>query len=151
MSPPLFFPPPLQLAEVKVRILETKQTLEDCISAQEFNRAAELKESITEFENRRNQIIQEITESNQPADKEIRTEKVDKYTGSTASLSLHVNLVRRFPSWNKRSYGVFVFFCFQNDPETLLRCLTMCAELLKQMSIKTRIGPTISALMSSLV
>lgn len=27
----------------------------------------------------------------------------------------------------------------------------MCAELLKQMSIKTRIGPTISALMSSLV
>lgn len=40
---------------------------------------------------------------------------------------------------------------FQNDPETLLRCLTMCAELLKQMNIKTRIGPTISALMSSLV
>ncbi|XP_049428619.1 condensin complex subunit 3 [Epinephelus fuscoguttatus] len=39
----------------------------------------------------------------------------------------------------------------KNDPETLLRCLTMCAELLKQMSIKTRIGPTISALMSSLV
>lgn len=42
-------------------------------------------------------------------------------------------------------------FVFQNDPETLLRCLTMCAELLKQMGIKTRIGPTISALMSSLV
>ncbi|KAK5866099.1 hypothetical protein PBY51_020315 [Eleginops maclovinus] len=39
----------------------------------------------------------------------------------------------------------------KSDPETLLRCLTMCAELLKQMSIKTRIGPTISALMSSLV
>ncbi|KAF3852102.1 hypothetical protein F7725_005457 [Dissostichus mawsoni] len=39
----------------------------------------------------------------------------------------------------------------KNDPETLLRCLTMCAELLKQMGIKTRIGPTISALMSSLV
>lgn len=43
------------------------------------------------------------------------------------------------------------YFFLQNDPETLLRCLTMCAELLKQMSIKTRIGPTISALMSSLV
>lgn len=27
----------------------------------------------------------------------------------------------------------------------------MCAELMKQMNIKTRIGPTISALMSSLV
>lgn len=42
-------------------------------------------------------------------------------------------------------------FVFQNDPDTVLRCLTMCAELLKQMNIKTRIGPTISALMSSLV
>ncbi|XP_042341147.1 condensin complex subunit 3 [Plectropomus leopardus] len=103
----------VQLAEVKVRILEAKQTLEDCITAQDFSRAAELKDSIIEFENRRNQIIQEIAESSQPADKETRTEK--------------------------------------NDPETLLRCLTMCAELLKQMSIKTRIGPTISALMSSLV
>uniref|UniRef100_A0A3Q1EQZ3 Non-SMC condensin I complex, subunit G n=1 Tax=Acanthochromis polyacanthus TaxID=80966 RepID=A0A3Q1EQZ3_9TELE len=103
----------VQLAEVKVRILEAKQTLEDCIAAQEFNRAAELKDSITDLENHRNQILQEIAESSQPADKEIRTEK--------------------------------------NDPETLLRCLTMCAELLKQMNIKTRIGPTISALMSSLI
>ncbi|XP_068448289.1 condensin complex subunit 3 [Clinocottus analis] len=103
----------VQLAEVKVHILEAKQTLEDCIAAQDFSRAAELKDSITEFENRRNQILQEITESSQPTDKEIRAEK--------------------------------------SDPETLLRCLIMCAELLKQMSIKTRIGPTISALMSSLV
>ncbi|XP_034714051.1 condensin complex subunit 3 isoform X1 [Etheostoma cragini] len=103
----------VQLAEVKVSILEAKQTLEDCITTQDFSRAAELKDAITELENRRNQIIQEIAESNQPADKEPRTEK--------------------------------------NDPETLLRCLTMFAELLKQMSLKTRIGPTISALMSSLV
>uniref|UniRef100_A0A3B4B2L3 UVR domain-containing protein n=1 Tax=Periophthalmus magnuspinnatus TaxID=409849 RepID=A0A3B4B2L3_9GOBI len=102
-----------QLAEVKVQIMEVKQALEDCISAQEFNRAAELKDSITELENRRNQILQEIAESNQPADKETRAEK--------------------------------------NDPETLLRCLAMFAELLKQMNIKSRIGPTISALMSSLV
>ncbi|XP_030005592.1 condensin complex subunit 3 isoform X1 [Sphaeramia orbicularis] len=103
----------VQLAEVKVHILETKQALEDCISTQEFNRAAELKDSISELENRRNQIIQEIAESNQPVDKEMCSEK--------------------------------------NDPETLLRCLTMCAELLKQMNIKSRIGPTISALMSSLI
>ncbi|KAG7485689.1 condensin complex subunit 3 [Solea senegalensis] len=103
----------VQLAEVKVCILEAKQTLEDCITAQEFSRAAELKDSITELENRRNHIIREITESSQPAEKLGHTEK--------------------------------------NDPETLLRCLTMCAELLKQMNIKTRIGPTISALMSSLV
>ncbi|KAI4832946.1 hypothetical protein KUCAC02_015880 [Chaenocephalus aceratus] len=103
----------VQLAEVKVSIMEAKQTLEDSIAAQDFSRAAELKDFITELENRRNQILQEVQERSQPADKEIRTEK--------------------------------------NDPETLLRCLTMCAELLKQMGIKTRIGPTISALMSSLV
>ncbi|KAG7241282.1 hypothetical protein INR49_025800, partial [Caranx melampygus] len=103
----------LQLAEVKVRIIEAKQTLEDCITAQEFSRAAELKDSIMELENHRNLILQEIAESNQPADKEVRTEK--------------------------------------NDPDTLLRCLTMCAELLKQLNMKTRIGPTISALISSLV
>ncbi|RVE76276.1 hypothetical protein OJAV_G00006640 [Oryzias javanicus] len=103
----------VQLAEVKVQILEAKQTLEDCIAAQEFSRAAELKESITRLEESRNQILQDIAESSQPADKEPRAEK--------------------------------------NDPETLLRCLTMCAELMKQMNIKTRTGPTISALMSSLV
>ncbi|XP_076026348.1 condensin complex subunit 3 isoform X2 [Genypterus blacodes] len=103
----------VQLAEVKVRILEAKQVLEDCITAQDFSRAAELKDSITNLENNRNQILQDIADTNQPADKEIQTEK--------------------------------------NDPETLLRCLTMCAELLKQMNIKTRVGPTISALMSSLV
>ncbi|CAG5939591.1 unnamed protein product [Menidia menidia] len=105
--------PPTKLAEVKVRIMEAKQTLEDCIVAQDFSQAAELKSSITDLEARRNQIIQEMAESNQPADKEVRSEK--------------------------------------SDPETLLRCLTMCAELLKQMNIKTRIGPTISGLMSSLI
>ncbi|KAK7929251.1 hypothetical protein WMY93_005646 [Mugilogobius chulae] len=103
----------VQLAEVKVHIMEAKQTLEDCITAQEFSRAAELKDSISELENRRNEILQEIAKSSQPAEKETRSEK--------------------------------------NDPETLLRCLTMCAELLKQMNIKSRIGPTISALMSSLI
>uniref|UniRef100_A0A8C7XAP7 Non-SMC condensin I complex, subunit G n=1 Tax=Oryzias sinensis TaxID=183150 RepID=A0A8C7XAP7_9TELE len=103
----------VKLAEVKVQILEAKQTLEDCIAAQEFSRAAELKESITRLEESRNQILQDIAEGGQPTDKEPRAEK--------------------------------------NDPETLLRCLTMCAELMKQMNIKTRIGPTISALMSSLI
>lgn len=86
----LFFPHPIQLAEVKVRILEAKQALEDCITAQEFSRAAELKDSITDLENRRHQIIQEITESSQPSDKEIRTEKVHNHTGSTAFVYLHV-------------------------------------------------------------
>ncbi|XP_077381621.1 condensin complex subunit 3 isoform X2 [Festucalex cinctus] len=103
----------VQLAEVKVRVLEAKQALEECITAQDFGRAAELKESITELENQRNKVLQEIAASAQPADNEIRAEK--------------------------------------NDPETLLRCLTICAELLKQMNMKKRINPTISALMSSLI
>ncbi|XP_037530878.1 condensin complex subunit 3 [Nematolebias whitei] len=103
----------VQLAEVKVRVLEAKQALEDCITAQEFSRAAELKDSITNLENQRNQILQESSESSEPADKEVRIEK--------------------------------------NDPETLLRCLTMCAELLKQMNIKRPVDPIISALMSSLI
>ncbi|KAM4595103.1 condensin complex subunit 3 [Fundulus diaphanus] len=103
----------VQLAEVKVRIMEANQALEDCIAAQDFSRAAELKDSIADLEDQRNEVLQKISGINQPADKEVRIEK--------------------------------------NDPETLLRCLTMCAELLKQLNIKTRTGPTISALMSSLV
>ncbi|KAG7261584.1 hypothetical protein CRUP_019230 [Coryphaenoides rupestris] len=95
----------IKLAEVKVRILEAKQALDDCIAAQEFSHAARFKDSITELENERGLLLQD---SSQPADRE-------------------------------------------SDPDTLLRCLTMCAELLKQMNIKTRIGPTLSAIMSSLI
>ncbi|XP_062334089.1 condensin complex subunit 3 [Osmerus eperlanus] len=102
----------VKLAEVKVRILEAKQALEECITDQEFSRAAQLKDSIIQLENHRNQMMQEATQSSQP-DKETRTEK--------------------------------------SDPETLLRCLTMCAELLKLLSIKTRMGPTMSAIISSLI
>lgn len=61
---------------MKVRILEAKQALEDFIAAQEFSRAAELKEVLTGLENQRNQIVKEIAESNQPADREAPTEKV---------------------------------------------------------------------------
>lgn len=69
-------PYPAQLAEVKVRILEAKQSLEDLIGAQEFSRAAELKDVITGLENQRNQIVKEIAESNQPVDREAPMEKV---------------------------------------------------------------------------
>lgn len=72
-----------QLAEVKVRILEAKQTLEECVAAQDFSRAAGLKDSITELENRRNQILQKIEESSQPADKEVCAEKVHDNPSST--------------------------------------------------------------------
>lgn len=106
---PLLFmsPPPLQLAEVKVRIMEAKQTLDDCITAQEFNRAADIKNSIAELENRRNQIIQEMTESSQPADKDIGTEKVHNNTGSATAVSLIIQynvpcIVKRYFSWSQK-------------------------------------------------
>lgn len=67
---------PTQLAEVKVLILEAKQTLEECIAAQDFSHAAKIKDSITELENRRNQILKEIEEGSQGADREVRAEKV---------------------------------------------------------------------------
>lgn len=85
----VFFPL-LQLAEVKVQIMEAKQTLEDYITAQDFSRAAELKDSMMELENRRNQILQEIAESNQPADKETHTEKVESLTGCTWSVFVSI-------------------------------------------------------------
>lgn len=70
----------LQLAEVKVRLMEAKQDLEDCIAAQDFSRAAELKDSIAGLEDQRNQVLQEISESSQPVDREVRAEKVCKDT-----------------------------------------------------------------------
>lgn len=74
-------PRPPQLAEVKVRILEAKQSLEDLIAAQEFSRAAELKDVITGLENQRNQIVTEIAASNQPVDREAPMEKVARGSG----------------------------------------------------------------------
>lgn len=62
-----------QLAEVKVKIFEAKQSLEECIAAQEFSRASELKDSITELENLKNQLMKEAEE---PEMKEVRVEKV---------------------------------------------------------------------------
>ncbi|TSN95635.1 Condensin complex subunit 3 [Bagarius yarrelli] len=64
----------VRLAEVKVCIMECKQQLEDCISAQDFSRAAELKNSINELEELRNQLLQENTHT-EPV-KEQHAEKV---------------------------------------------------------------------------
>uniref|UniRef100_A0AAR2JLH0 Nuclear condensin complex subunit 3 C-terminal domain-containing protein n=1 Tax=Pygocentrus nattereri TaxID=42514 RepID=A0AAR2JLH0_PYGNA len=100
----------VRLAELKVCIMECKQELEDCISREDFARAAELKESIAQLEERRRQLeLQPESDHN----KEQRIEK--------------------------------------NDPETLLKCLTMCAEVLKQMNISRGICPTITALIETLI
>ncbi|XP_062386691.1 condensin complex subunit 3 isoform X2 [Sardina pilchardus] len=102
----------VKLAEVKVHIMEAKQALEDCISAQDFSHAAELKDRISELEARRAQMVAEAAQSDNK-EKEVRVEK--------------------------------------SDPETLLKCLTMCVELMKQMNIKKGIRPSINALIESLV
>ncbi|XP_038256402.1 condensin complex subunit 3 isoform X2 [Dermochelys coriacea] len=100
----------LKLAEIKVKLLETKEALEECVTLQDFNRALVLKEKITELECIKSDLIKE---AEQPEIKEMRVEK--------------------------------------NDPETLLKCLLMCYELLKQMSLSKEIGPTMNGIIESLI
>uniref|UniRef100_A0A8C1WVT2 Non-SMC condensin I complex, subunit G n=1 Tax=Cyprinus carpio TaxID=7962 RepID=A0A8C1WVT2_CYPCA len=102
----------VRLAEVRVQIMEAKQNLEECISCQDFSRAAVLKDSISQLEELKNQLT---LEASQPADS-IKEQRVEK-----------------------------------SDPETLLKCLTMCAELFKQINIKRGICPTMNALIESLI
>ncbi|XP_050194722.1 condensin complex subunit 3 [Myiozetetes cayanensis] len=100
----------LKLAEIKVKLFEAKQALEECIALQDFNKASVLKEQITELERTKNDLIkaEELCEI-----KEMHVEK--------------------------------------NDPETLLKCLMMCHELLKVMSLSKGICPTINELIQSLI
>ncbi|XP_069488007.1 condensin complex subunit 3 isoform X2 [Ambystoma mexicanum] len=100
----------LKVAEIKVKLNEAKQELEECIASQEFARASEIKEKVAELEIIKTQLQKE---EEQPEIKEIRVEK--------------------------------------NDPETLLKCLTMCYELLKQMSLSKGIGPTMNGIIESLI
>ncbi|NXD06438.1 CND3 protein, partial [Nothocercus nigrocapillus] len=100
----------LKLAEIKVKIFEAKEALEECVTRQDFNQASILKEKITELEHTKNDLIKE---GEQPEIKEMRVEK--------------------------------------NDPETLLKCLMMCYELLKVMSLSKGIGPTMSEITESLI
>ncbi|XP_010161181.1 condensin complex subunit 3 [Antrostomus carolinensis] len=100
----------LKLAEIKVKLFEAKEALEQCITLQDFNTASVLKEKITELEQTKNDLIKE---AEQPEIKEMRVEK--------------------------------------NDPETLLKCLMMCYELLKIMSLSKGIGPTINEIIESLI
>ncbi|XP_008109506.1 condensin complex subunit 3 isoform X2 [Anolis carolinensis] len=100
----------LQLAEVKVKLMETKDALEKCVALQDFNQASVLKERITELESKKSDLLKE---AEQPQTKEICMEK--------------------------------------NDPETLLKCLIMCNELLKQLSSSKGLGPTLDGIIESLI
>ncbi|MCJ8749069.1 hypothetical protein PDJAM_G00172130 [Pangasius djambal] len=119
----------VRLAEVKVCIMECKQQLEECISVQDFSRAAELKSSITELEELKNQLAQENMDT-EPA----KEQHAEKFLVSGLELS-----------------NISSLSFIKNDPETLLKCLMMCAEALKQMNINRGICPTINGLLESLV
>ncbi|CAM5109578.1 unnamed protein product, partial [Eretmochelys imbricata] len=60
------------MAEIKVKLLETKEALEECVTLQDFNRALVLKEKITELECIKSDLIKE---AEQPEIKEMRVEK----------------------------------------------------------------------------
>ncbi|NXK57963.1 CND3 protein, partial [Sylvietta virens] len=100
----------LKLAEIKVKLYEAQQALEECITLQDFNRASVLKEKITELEHTKNDLIKAAEQADII---EMRVEK--------------------------------------NDPETLLKCLIMCYEVLKIMSLHKGISPTINEIIQSLI
>jgi len=62
----------LQLAAVRVKLNEMKDELNDCVQRQDFQRAAELKQSIAELEASRQTLISDA----EPQTTEVRTEKV---------------------------------------------------------------------------
>ncbi|PKU33460.1 condensin complex subunit 3 [Limosa lapponica baueri] len=100
----------LKLAEIKVKLFEAREALEECITLQDFNKASVLKEKITELEHNKNDLIKAAEQS------EIKEMRVEK-----------------------------------NDPETLLKCLMVCYELLKIMSLSKGVDPTIKEIIESLV
>ncbi|XP_055241443.1 condensin complex subunit 3 isoform X6 [Gorilla gorilla gorilla] len=100
----------LKMAEIKVKLIEAKEALENCITLQDFNRASELKEEIKALEDAR---INLLKETEQLEIKEVHIEK--------------------------------------NDAETLQKCLILCYELLKQMSISTGLSATMNGIIESLI
>lgn len=61
------------MAEIKVKLIEAKEALENCINLQDFNRASELKEEIKALEDAR---INLLKETEQLEIKEVHIEKV---------------------------------------------------------------------------
>ncbi|XP_060687493.1 condensin complex subunit 3 [Hemiscyllium ocellatum] len=100
----------VELANIKVQLVEAKQALEDSITRQDFIQASVLKQKIEELENCKIEMIKAIE---QPECKEVYIEK--------------------------------------DDPETMLKCLIMCYELLKQMAITKGIGPTLNGIAEALI
>ena len=93
---------------MRVELNQVREELETCVQQQEFNRAAELKQKVSELEQSKVSLLeeskQEVTD--------IRTER--------------------------------------NDPQTLLKCLTIAAEMLKEVSFKALL-PSLITLIEVLV
>nr|XP_045017524.1 condensin complex subunit 3 isoform X2 [Jaculus jaculus] len=100
----------LKIAEIKVKLIEAKEALENCIAIQDFNQASKLKDEIQTLEDAR---INLLKETEQLEIKEVHIEK--------------------------------------NDAETLQKCLILCYELLKQMSISVGISASMNGIVESLV
>jgi len=62
----------VQLAALRVRLIQLKDEMEDSVTKQDFQRAAELKDSIAELETSRQSLLNDAT----PPTAEVRTEKV---------------------------------------------------------------------------
>ena len=61
-----------QLAEVRVELNQLREELDECVTAQDFARAAEIKAKVAELD----QVKARLLEDAQPQSQEIRTEKV---------------------------------------------------------------------------
>lgn len=61
------------MAEIKVKLIEAKGALENCIALQDFNQASELKEEIKALEDAK---INLLKETEQLEIKEVHVEKV---------------------------------------------------------------------------
>ncbi|KAK1346029.1 hypothetical protein QTO34_008498 [Cnephaeus nilssonii] len=67
----------LKMAEIKVKLIETKEALENCITLQDFKQASELKEEIKTLEDARVNLLKE---TEQLEIKEVHVEKNDAET-----------------------------------------------------------------------
>lgn len=61
-----------QIANIRVKLNELKEILDETVRSQDFSRAAEVKQNISELEAERNQLLDLL----QTQTEEIRTEKV---------------------------------------------------------------------------
>lgn len=61
-----------QIANIRVKLNELKEILDETVRSQDFSRAAEVKHNISELEAERNQLL----DLPQTQTEEIRTEKV---------------------------------------------------------------------------